>query len=193
MPDAKRRLLPSELKARPTTLDDQPLVDEIFSDERLRMMGETAFPQDYPMVREHVLSLMDQGVMKGWFIELPGHPVLSAQFYAPTGFAGTWSGDTVSAPGADMLDMRGIGTACMAVALDALFADTSVHRLTGQVSVINPAALAMCDRMGFTREGKARSHMALAGGERTDAWMMGLLRDEWIGAAALEQRLGALA
>ncbi|MEU0332066.1 MULTISPECIES: GNAT family protein [unclassified Streptomyces] len=183
------RLLPSELKARPTTLADQPLVDEIFSDERLAAMGETAFPQGYEQVREQLLTLMEQGVMKGWFIELPGFGVLSAQFYAPTGFGGTWSGDTVTAPGVETLGRRGIGTACMAVALDALFADESVQRLSGQVAVINPAALAVCDRMGFTREGLARSHMVTPAGERVDAVMVGLLRAEWAGAAAVEQQL----
>lgn len=189
MSDAKPRLLPSELVARPTSLNDQPLVDEIFSDARLAEMSETAFPQSYAEAREQLLTLMDQGVMKGWFIELPGFGVLSAQFYAPTGFAGTWSGDTVTAPGAATLGRSGIGSACMAVALDALFADEFVQRLSGQVAVINPAALAMCERMGFTREGVARSHMATPDGKRVDAVMVGLLRDEWMGAAAVERHL----
>ncbi|MFJ3861883.1 GNAT family N-acetyltransferase [Streptomyces sp. NPDC090085] len=191
MSDAKPRLLPSELVARPARLDDQPLVDEIFSDARLVEMSKTAFPQGYTEAREQLLTLMDQGVMKGWFIELPGFGVLSAQFYAPTGFAGTWSGDTVSAPGVVALARSGVGSASMAVAMDALFADESVHRLTGHVAVINPAALAVCDRMGFTREGVARSHMAARGGKRVDAVMMGLLRDEWMGAAAVERHIVA--
>ncbi|KUL57627.1 hypothetical protein ADL30_11690 [Streptomyces sp. NRRL S-1521] len=182
-------MLPSELKIRPTTLSDQHLVEEIFSDERLAAMGDTAFPQGYEQAREQLLTLMEQGVMKGWFVELPGFGVLSAQFYAPSGFEGTWSGDTVTAPGVEALGRRGIGTACMALALDALFADESVHRLAGQVAVINPAALAMCDRMGFQREGLARSHMATPAGKRVDAVMVGLLRSEWAGAAAVEQRL----
>ncbi|APY85664.1 N-acetyltransferase [Streptomyces alfalfae] len=182
-------MLPSELKIRPTTLSDQHLVEEIFSDERLAAMGDTAFPQGYEQAREQLLALMEQGVMKGWFVELPGFGVLSAQFYAPSGFEGTWSGDTVTAPGVETLGRRGIGTACMALALDALFADESVHRLAGQVAVINPAALAMCDRMGFQREGLARSHMATPAGKRVDAVMVGLLRSEWAGAAAVEQRL----
>jgi RimJ/RimL family protein N-acetyltransferase len=186
-----RRLLPSEVTARPATMDDQALVDEIFSDPRLKEMGERAFPQSYEQARTHLLGLMEQGVMKGWFVELPGHGVLSAQFYAPTGFAGTWSGDTVSAPGTEELGLRGIGTACMAVALDELFADAFVHRLSGQVAVINPAALTICDRMGFTREGLARSHMTTLDGQRVDAVMVGLLRTEWIGSAALEQQLTA--
>ncbi|QUI34609.1 GNAT family N-acetyltransferase [Streptomyces alfalfae] len=189
MSGTESRMLPSELKIRPTTLSDQHLVEEIFSDERLAAMGDTAFPQGYEQAREQLLALMEQGVMKGWFVELPGFGVLSAQFYAPSGFEGTWSGDTVTAPGVETLGRRGIGTACMALALDALFADESVHRLAGQVAVINPAALAMCDRMGFQREGLARSHMATPAGKRVDAVMVGLLRSEWAGAAAVEQRL----
>ncbi|MGV2920128.1 GNAT family N-acetyltransferase [Streptomyces alfalfae] len=189
MTGTESRMLPSELKIRPTTLSDQHLVEEIFSDERLAAMGDTAFPQGYEQAREQLLALMEQGVMKGWFVELPGFGVLSAQFYAPSGFEGTWSGDTVTAPGVETLGRRGIGTACMALALDALFADESVHRLAGQVAVINPAALAMCDRMGFQREGLARSHMATPAGKRVDAVMVGLLRSEWAGAAAVEQRL----
>ncbi|MFJ9008626.1 GNAT family N-acetyltransferase [Streptomyces canus] len=192
MSGTKPRLLPSELKARPATPADQSLVDEIFSDERLADMGDAAFPQSYEQAREQLLPLMEQGVMKGWFIELPGFGVLSAQFYAPTGFGGTWSGDTVNTPAAGTLGRRGTGTACMAVALDALFADESVRRLSGQVAVINPAALAVCGRMGFTREGLARSHMVTPAGERVDAVMMGLLREEWAGAAAVERQLLAL-
>ncbi|AZM57354.1 GNAT family protein [Streptomyces sp. NPDC005900] len=187
MTGQKRRLLPSELTVRPATVGDQSLLDTFISNERIAEMAESGFTASDENTRTQVLPLIEQGLIKGWFVELPGHGALSVQIYAPTGTPGVWSGDTINAPDVDGLPFRWIGTACMAVTLDALFADEEVYRLCGHVAVTNPPSLAMCDRLGFTREGIAREHMPVGPGRRADAVVMGMLRREWQGAATLEK------
>ncbi|MGV9882250.1 GNAT family N-acetyltransferase [Streptomyces sp. NPDC003006] len=189
MASQKRRLLPSELVARPATTNDQLLLDKFISNERIEEMAESGFTGTDEIIRDQVLPLIDQGLIKGWFIELPSHGPLSIQLYAPTGTSGVWSGETINAPGHGDLPFRWIGTACMAVALDALFADKEVYRLSGHVAVTNPASLAMCDRLGFVREGIAREHMPVGPELRADAIVMAMLRGEWQGAAALEKQV----
>lgn len=186
-----RRLLPSELVLRKATSADQPLMDSFLSDERIAEMSDSGFTQADRQTREQVLALVDQGMIKGWIVELPGHGPLSAQIYAPAGTPGVWSGDTLNAPDLGRLGLRWIGTAAMALTLDELFKDPEVYRLTGYVAVTNHPSLSMCDRLGFTREGLAREHMPHASGSRVDAVVMGMLRHEWMGADALEKQATA--
>ena len=185
------RLLPSELVVRPIVEGDQALIDSFLSNERLREMEESGFTESEGVTRRDVLPLVLEGIARGWFVELPGSGPLCIQIYMPFGVPGVWSGEVINGPLAGGVGRRGVGTASMAVVLDALFADPAVHRLMGFVAVTNEASLRMVDRLGFTREGVARqlipSPTSPTG--RLDAVVMGLLRSEWQGAAAVERSL----
>lgn len=187
------RLMPSELVVRRIREDDQDLVDSFLSDERLRAMEESGFTEADESTRRDLLPLVLEGIARGWFVELPGTGPLSIQIYMPFGIPGVWSGDVINGPLAGSVGRRGVGTASMAVVLDALFAEPDVHRLMGFVSVTNEASLRMVDRLGFTREGVARQIMPSPSSPtgRLDAVVMGLLRSEWQGAAAIERSLGS--
>jgi RimJ/RimL family protein N-acetyltransferase len=191
MTTVPRRLLPSELTIRPIAADDQDLVDAFIGPERLREMQSSGFAESDEATTRQLIELVGAGVLKGWFVALPEQRPLSIQTYAPTGIDGVWSGECVTAPWAAQLGLRGVGTACMALAMDALFADPTVHRLMGYVAVANHPSLQMCERLGFTREGIAREQMPIGGGRRSDAVIMGILRREWQGASGVERQLAA--
>ncbi|WP_328708581.1 GNAT family protein [Microbispora hainanensis] len=184
-----RRLLPSDLTIRSITSDDQELVDSFIGPERIAEMKDSGFTESDEVTTRQLISLVSAGVLRGWFVTLPGHGALSIQTYAPTGVAGVWSGECVTAPEAATLGFRGVGTACMALAMDALFDDPQVHRLMGYVAVTNTASLRMCERLGFRREGLAREQMPIGDGKRSDAAIMAILRREWEGAATIEKKL----
>ncbi|WP_166354528.1 GNAT family N-acetyltransferase [Phytoactinopolyspora limicola] len=182
------RVLPSELAVRPITETDQDVVDAFLSADRIGEMADSGFTAADDETRQHIVSFISAGTARGWFVELSGYGPLCIQLYMPFGIPGVWSGDVINGVEAARVGRRGVGTACMAVVLDELFGGPDVHRLMGFVSVTNEPSLRMCDRLGFTREGIARDQMPSPDG-RVDAVMMGLLRDEWQGAAAIERRL----
>ncbi|MBK1787992.1 GNAT family N-acetyltransferase [Prauserella cavernicola] len=188
MTSTMSRLLPSELVVREISERDQDIVDEFLSAERISSMSDSGFTEADDETRQHVISYISAGIARGWFVELPGHGPLCLQLYMPFGVPGVWSGDVINGPGASGVGRPGVGTACMAAVLDALFAGDDVHRLMGFVSVTNVPSLRMCDRLGFTREGLVREQMPSPDG-RVDAVVMGLLSREWRGAAAIEEQL----
>lgn len=189
MSKSMRRVLPSELVIREATSADQPLLDSFLSDGRIDEMGDSGYSETDKQTREQTLPLIDQGLIKGWIVELPGHGPLSVQLYVPDGIPGVWSGDTVNGPDLGRLQLRWIGTASFAVTLDEFFKDPEVYRLNGHVAVTNPPSLAMCDRLGFTREGIARGYFPHPTNGRIDAVRMSLIRHEWVGAAEIESQV----
>jgi hypothetical protein len=189
MSQRRERLLPSQLTLRHAVLEDQSLVNWFLSEERVRQLGMSGFTESDDETRQQVLALVDQGLIKGWVVEMKEFGPLSLQLYAPTGTPGVWSGDILNAPSLEHVPYHGIGTACFAAALDAVFADPCVIRICGHVSVTNPPSLGMCDRLGLTREGVARQHMPMRDGTRVDAVVMAILRSEWRGSVLFEKEV----
>ena len=82
---------------------------------------------------------------------------------------------------------RGYGRDAMAVALRFAFHELNLHRVCLTVFSYNVPAIALYERLGFTREGVYREHLE-RDGRRYDMILYGLLRREW--EAAAEQRGG---
>lgn len=73
---------------------------------------------------------------------------------------------------------RGYGTSAVALLVEKIFHETTLHRIYALVSVENVASLRLLERLGFTREGVMREHYLIQG-RRVDEVMYGLLRREW--------------
>ena len=73
---------------------------------------------------------------------------------------------------------RGLGTRAVALFVEKLFRETSLHRIYATVSLENVASLRLLARLGFTREGIMREHYLIQG-RRVDEVLYGLLRHEW--------------
>ena len=80
----------------------------------------------------------------------------------------------------------GVAQAALGLLLDLMFAHLDLERAEMTTTLDNERLLALAGRLGFVREGVARSRN-LERGRRVDIVMLGLLRDEW----AAGQRRGA--
>ncbi|HXV93233.1 MAG TPA: GNAT family protein [Pseudonocardia sp.] len=190
MTSTTQRVMPSELRVRPVTGDDHEELRAVLSADRIREMADSGIDETYEAAADGSIALIVQGVARAWFVELPGHGTLSVQTYTPFGIPGVWGGDVINGALAGTVGRKGVGTAAMAAVMDELFAAPDVHRLMGFVAVTNVPSLRMCDRLGFTREGTARQ-MLPHGEGHVDAVVMGLLRGEWRGSAAIEKEMSA--
>lgn len=74
---------------------------------------------------------------------------------------------------------RGYGRDAMKLALNFAFNELNLHRVCLTVFSYNAAAIALYDRLGFTREGVYREHLE-RDGRRHDMLLYGLLRHEWL-------------
>lgn len=74
---------------------------------------------------------------------------------------------------------RGYGLDAMKLALNFAFNELNLHRVCLTVFGYNAAAIALYDRLGFTREGVYREHLE-RDGRRHDMLLYGLLRHEWL-------------
>jgi RimJ/RimL family protein N-acetyltransferase len=75
---------------------------------------------------------------------------------------------------------RGYGSEAMRLTLDFAFRELNLHRLQLTVFSYNTAAMALYERLGFTREGAYREFLE-RDSVRHDVFMYGLLRSEWLG------------
>jgi RimJ/RimL family protein N-acetyltransferase len=73
---------------------------------------------------------------------------------------------------------QGYGRDAMAVGLRFAFNELNLHRVCLTVFSYNAAAIALYERLGFTREGVYREHIE-RDGRRYDMVLYGLLRREW--------------
>lgn len=73
---------------------------------------------------------------------------------------------------------QGYATEASAGLLDYAFGERGLRRLSAAVAAPNEASRALCERLGFTREGVRRED-ALVDGEYVDRYVYGLLRAEW--------------
>jgi RimJ/RimL family protein N-acetyltransferase len=73
---------------------------------------------------------------------------------------------------------RGYGYDAMRVALRFAFNELNLHRVCLTVFSYNEPAIALYERLGFTREGAYREHIE-RDGRRFDMYLFGLLRHEW--------------
>ncbi|WP_374689719.1 GNAT family N-acetyltransferase [Promineifilum sp.] len=73
---------------------------------------------------------------------------------------------------------QGYGRDAMAVGLRFAFHELNLHRVCLTVFGYNAAAIALYERLGFTREGVYREHIE-RDGRRYDMLLYGLLRREW--------------
>jgi RimJ/RimL family protein N-acetyltransferase len=78
---------------------------------------------------------------------------------------------------------RGHGTEAMGLMLDFAFRELNLHRVFLSVFSYNTAAIALYEKLGFTREGSHREHLQ-RDGQRYDMLLYGILRRE------CEQRVG---
>lgn len=73
---------------------------------------------------------------------------------------------------------RGYGSDAMRVALRFAFDELNLYRICLTVFSYNAPAIALYERLGFTREGTYREHID-RDGRRYDMYLYGLLRHEW--------------
>ncbi len=74
---------------------------------------------------------------------------------------------------------KGYGTDATMLALRYAFQELNLHRITVTVFSYNTHSLAMCDKIGFTREGVFREFIQ-RDGQRFDMLLLGMLRHEWL-------------
>jgi RimJ/RimL family protein N-acetyltransferase len=75
---------------------------------------------------------------------------------------------------------QGYGGEAMTLVLDFAFRELNLHRVFLTVFSYNRAAIAMYEKLGFTREGAHREHLQ-RDGQRFDMLLYGMLRREWQG------------
>lgn len=73
---------------------------------------------------------------------------------------------------------RGYGREAMELGLAFVFNELNLHRVCLTVFSYNEPAIALYERLGFTREGVYREHLE-RDGRRYDMYLYGLLRREW--------------
>lgn len=73
---------------------------------------------------------------------------------------------------------HGYGTAALDALVDLAFGELPMYRLTAQTHTVNPPALAVLAKSGFTQEGVSRS-ACFHRGRRHDLAVFSLLRPEW--------------
>lgn len=73
---------------------------------------------------------------------------------------------------------RGYGTEALRLLIHFGFYELNLYRLQLSVFEYNTRAIAVYERLGFTREGTYRQFLAREG-KRYDMYLYGLLRDEW--------------
>jgi len=73
---------------------------------------------------------------------------------------------------------RGLGREAMKLALKFAFHELNLHRVQLSVFSYNDRAIALYEKIGFTREGTLRE-LLHRDGQRYDMYIYGLLRGEW--------------
>jgi len=74
---------------------------------------------------------------------------------------------------------KGYGTDAMALILYYAFEELNLRRVSLGVLAYNPRAIRAYEKAGFVVEGAER-RVANKDGVRYDAWLMGILREEWL-------------
>jgi RimJ/RimL family protein N-acetyltransferase len=93
-----------------------------------------------------------------------------------------WNRTTFVSIGIGERDNRGLGygAEAMQLGLEFAFNELNLHRVCLTVFSYNEPAIALYERLGFTREGVYREHLE-RDGRRYDMYLYGLLRREWKG------------
>ncbi len=73
---------------------------------------------------------------------------------------------------------QGYGAETLRLALDFAFRELNLHRVQLSVFSYNVAAIALYEKLSFTREGAYREFLQ-RDGQRYDMYLYGLLRREW--------------
>jgi RimJ/RimL family protein N-acetyltransferase len=81
---------------------------------------------------------------------------------------------------------RGYGTDALRLALRYAFDELNLHRVTLGVYAYNRRAIHIYEKLGFRIEGVERAAVHREG-RRHDAWVMGMLREEWAAMDATEK------
>lgn len=122
--------------------------------------------------RKRLLIIEDAGIAIG-FVNFSG--------VEPAGVA-DWG--FYAAPGA----AKGSGKKICATALNAAFGDFLLHKVCGQALESNAASAGLHLALGFSLEGRLREHSRMDQGYQ-DLLCFGLLRREWMAAAAAPREL----
>lgn len=80
--------------------------------------------------------------------------------------------------GEESMRGQGYGIEAMCLILDFGFRELNLHRIQLSVFAYNLPAIALYDKVGFTREGAHRAYLH-RDGERHDMIVFGILRHEW--------------
>ncbi|MGY5146739.1 MAG: GNAT family N-acetyltransferase [Candidatus Nitrosopumilus sp. bin_7KS] len=75
---------------------------------------------------------------------------------------------------------KGYGFESVKLAMDFLFKSLKIHKLTGYANPLNFPSIMLAEKMGYEREGLLRDHYLDYKGDRTDAIVFGLLREEYL-------------
>lgn len=81
---------------------------------------------------------------------------------------------------------KGAGTALLRAVMAWVFTNTAAHRFELQCNMVNPRALHVYQREGFTLEGVKRDIYRMEDGTFSSSAFMSILKPEW---AALERRI----
>lgn len=73
---------------------------------------------------------------------------------------------------------QGLGTEAAELAIDYAFDELNARKLWARVFTFNEKSIGLLEKLGFTEEGRLRDH-TYKNGEYQDAFIYGLLRDEW--------------
>jgi len=73
----------------------------------------------------------------------------------------------------------GLGGAASVAFIEYIFRDSAIRRIEGGVHSDNRHSWKMMESLGFKREAVLRQHSILLSGKINDAYLYGLLREEW--------------
>jgi RimJ/RimL family protein N-acetyltransferase len=150
-------------RAEPTTRRYNPVAESPLESLRVRLGGWDG-------------RLIDLGREEyRYLVQLGTEPVGTAALLAPSWRLGF---SEIGYLIGEQHQGRGYGKRAVELLVDLAFAQSRLRRLQALVSVENVPSQRILDRLGFTREGRLRSHF-LVEGRPVDELVFGLLREEW--------------
>jgi RimJ/RimL family protein N-acetyltransferase len=167
------------LYLRPPQLEDAPAVRELVSDERIARMTLNIphpYPEDGAITWIQRILSSDNSNAYPRMIErkdddtLVGHIGMGITPRHNRAEVGYWVGVPYWG--------RGYATEALSAMIDFGFSQLSLHRITGQYYVSNPASGRVMEKVGMIFEGTLRDHVR-RGKEYKTLGVRGILRQDW--------------
>ncbi len=173
-------LAAARLRLRPLTATDVPALYRVFSDARVMRYWSSPPLADEAAARElyeDIAKLGREEVLYQWGIALATDDAVVG---TTTLFRFDRPHRRAEIGFALRSDHWRLGLAREAVArlLEYAFGELDLHRVEADVDPRNAASLALCEKLGFRREGLLRQRYFVSG-EIQDSVLLGLLRPDW--------------